>query len=62
MGTAKQIKSKERVAKHGEVFTAEREVKAMCDLVKNESERIDSRILENIRPKMIQFNISRMCA
>ena len=46
MGTSKQIKSKERVAKHGEVFTAEREVKAMCDLVKNESERIDSRILE----------------
>ncbi len=27
-------------------MTAEREVKAMCDLVKNESERIDSRILE----------------
>ena len=46
MGQQKQIKSKERVAKHGEVFTAEREVKAMCDLVKNESERIDSRILE----------------
>ena len=46
MGQQKQIKSKERVAKHGEVFTAEREVKAMCDLVKNESERIDSRVLE----------------
>lgn len=46
MGALKQIKSKERVSKHGEVFTAEREVKAMCDLVKNESERIDSRILE----------------
>ncbi len=44
--TEKQIKSKERVARHGEVFTAEREIKAMCDLVKNESERIDSRILE----------------
>jgi len=42
----KQIKSKERVAEHGEVFTAEREVKAMCDLVKNETERIDSRFLE----------------
>ena len=28
-----QIKSRERVASHGEVFTAEREVKAMCDLV-----------------------------
>lgn len=41
-----QIKSKERVAERGEVFTAEREVKAMCDLVKNETERIDSRFLE----------------
>ncbi len=27
----KQIKSKERVAEHGEVFTNEREVEAMCD-------------------------------
>ena len=41
-----QIKSKERVAERGEVFTAEREVKAMCDLVKEECERIDSRFLE----------------
>ena len=41
-----QVKSKQRVADHGEVFTAEREVKAMCDLVKNETERIDSRFLE----------------
>ena len=41
-----QIKSRERVAKRGEVFTAEREVKAMCDLVKDETERIDSRFLE----------------
>lgn len=41
-----QIKSKKRVAEHGEVFTAEREVKAMCDLVKTETERIDSRFLE----------------
>ena len=40
-----QIKSKDRVAKRGEVFTAEREVKAMCDLA-NECERIDSRFLE----------------
>lgn len=31
-----QIKSKERVAERGEVFTAEREVNAMCDLVANE--------------------------
>ena len=42
----KQVKSKQRVADHGEVFTAEREVKAMCDLVKDETERIDSRFLE----------------
>ena len=42
----KQIKSKQRVADHGEVFTAEREVEAMCDLVKQETERIDSRFLE----------------
>lgn len=41
-----QIKSKERVATHGEVFTAEREVNAMLDLVKQETERIDSRFLE----------------
>lgn len=42
----KQTKSKERVRDHGEVFTAEREVRAMCDLVKDETERIDSRFLE----------------
>ena len=42
----KQVKSKQRVVDHGEVFTNEREVKAMCDLVKQETERIDSRFLE----------------
>lgn len=42
----KQIKSRKRVADHGEVFTGEREVNAMLDLVKDESERIDSRFLE----------------
>lgn len=41
-----QTKSKERVRDRGEVFTNEREVKAMCDLVKDETERIDSRFLE----------------
>ena len=41
-----QIKSKERVQQHGEVFTNEREVNAMLDLVKHETERIDSRFLE----------------
>ena len=44
--TNSQTKSKERIREHGEVFTAEREVKAMCDLVKDETERIDSRFLE----------------
>ncbi len=42
----KQVKSRQRVADHGEVFTAEREVKAMCDLVSDECLRIDSRFLE----------------
>ena len=43
---AEQVRSRKRVTDHGEVFTAEREVKAMCDLVKQETERIDSRFLE----------------
>ncbi len=41
-----QVKSKKRVADHGEVFTSEREVNAMLDLVKQETERIESRFLE----------------
>lgn len=41
-----QIKSRERVRDQGEVFTDEREVKAMCDLVSQECDRIDSRFLE----------------
>ncbi len=41
-----QIKSRDRVSAHGEVFTNEREVNAMLDLVKHETERIDSRFLE----------------
>lgn len=40
------IKSKKRVADHGEVFTPAWMVDAMLDLVKGESERIDSRFLE----------------
>ena len=40
------IKSKKRVADHGEVFTPSWMVEAMLDLVKGESERIDSRFLE----------------
>jgi hypothetical protein len=42
----RQIISKERVAKHGEVFTNEREVNAMLDLVKSETDRVESRFLE----------------
>lgn len=42
----KQVKSRKRVADHGEVFTNEREVNAMLDLVKHETERIESRFLE----------------
>jgi len=40
------IKSKQRVADHGEVFTPMWLVEAMLDLVKDESERINSRFLE----------------
>lgn len=42
----KQIKSKHRVADHGEVFTGEREVKAMCNLVQNMCEDYSKRFLE----------------
>lgn len=41
-----QIRSKQRVADHGEVFTPPQMVSAMLDLVKDETERIDSRFLE----------------
>ena len=44
--TEKQVISKKRVAEHGEVLTGKREVNAMLDLVKQETERIDSRFLE----------------
>jgi len=42
----KQVVSKKRVADHGEVYTREREVNAMLDLVRQETLRIDSRFLE----------------
>lgn len=42
----KQVKSKERVSNFGEVFTAEREVNAMLDLVKDEANNIESTFLE----------------
>jgi hypothetical protein len=45
MGSS-QVITKRRVAEHGEVLTGQREVNAMLDLVKQETERIDSRFLE----------------
>ncbi len=41
-----RIKSKKRVADHEEVFTPAWMVEAMLDLVKGETERIDSRFLD----------------
>lgn len=43
---AEQVKSKQRVTDHGEVFTNECEVNAMLDMVDQETRRIDSRFLE----------------
>jgi N-6 DNA Methylase len=40
------VKSKQRVADHGEVFTPTWLVQDMLDLVKDEAERIDARFLE----------------
>ena len=46
MKEEKQVVSKKRVSDHGEVYTSKREVNAMLDLVKQETERIESRFLE----------------
>ena len=46
MDSTRQVKTKKRVTDHGEVYTNVREVKAMLDLVKSETERIESRFLE----------------
>src|SRR3954452_2041350 len=43
---ASQVRTKKRVSDHGEVLTGQREVNAMLDLVKQETDRIDSRFLE----------------
>jgi SAM-dependent methyltransferase len=43
---SRHIVSKQRVAENGEVFTGRREVNAMLDLVRQETERIESRFLE----------------
>ena len=42
----KQFKSDSRIANFGEVFTNQREVNAIIDLVSNEALRIESRFLE----------------
>lgn len=42
----KQIKSKKRVSEHGEVFTNEREVNAMLDMVQDEITKLESTVLE----------------
>ena len=60
MPESTQVKSKKRVADHGEVFTNPREVNAMLDLVKDESERIDSRFLEQHAATAI--SLSKFCA
>ena len=41
-----QIKSRENIRERGEVFTAEREVKAMCDLIGRDIADIEKRVLE----------------
>lgn len=46
MKSDRLVKSKKRVTDHGEVFTSVREVNAMLDLVKSETENVDSRFLE----------------
>ncbi|MCL1922015.1 MAG: SAM-dependent DNA methyltransferase [Kiritimatiellaeota bacterium] len=46
MSAEQQVISRQRTRDHGEVYTAAREVNAMLDLVKAETERIESRFLE----------------
>lgn len=46
LGAVDLVRSKQRVADHGEVFTPAWMVDAMLDLVQEETERIDSRFLE----------------
>lgn len=63
-----QVKSKKRVADHGEVFTAEREVKAMCDLVEDQCNQISTRFLEpacgdgNFLAEILSRKLSRVTA
>ncbi len=61
MNDTKQVKTKKRVADHGEVFTSDREVNAMLDLVKQETERttIDWTIKESVQ-SALRRNIRRI--
>jgi hypothetical protein len=52
-----QVVSKERVTNHGEVYTNAREVKAMLDLVKNETERIPSTLPRMWRPCIFKHDL-----
>jgi len=52
----KQVVSKQRIMCHGEVYTNEWEVNPMLDLVKQETERIESRFLDIYVQKLRQFN------
>ena len=60
----KQIKSKKRIGEYGEVFTNDREVDAMLDLVQDSFESIDSTFLEpsvgegNFAIKILERKIS----
>ena len=56
----RQVKSKERVTEHGEVFTNEREVNAMLDMVKQETERIESRFGERSTVAFRVFGIGQI--
>ena len=51
--TKTQTKSKQRVADHGEVFTAEREVNATLDLVKQETEKTAVYSLEPVNRRRV---------
>lgn len=55
------VKSKQRVADHGEVFTPRWLVEDMLNLVQAETERIDSRFLESFMSRRIQTRANYDC-
>ena len=58
----KLIKTKKRVADHGEVFTNQREVDSMLNLVENECERLiremNNQVTSSNLPKIITMSIA----